>query len=58
MDDFDTGLQFALQVTGAELATEPPAPDTALAHVLAFAAEHGPEAVTEEVIERAKAGDL
>ncbi|MGW6600592.1 hypothetical protein [Streptomyces sp. NPDC055036] len=58
MDDFDTGLQFALQVAGADLATDPPAPDTPLAHVLAFAAEHGPEAVTEEVIKKAQGGRL
>lgn len=58
MDNFDTGLQFALQVAGAELATEPPAPDTPLARVLAFAAENGPESVTESVIDLAKAGLL
>ncbi|MFE5663390.1 hypothetical protein ACFQ7W_05605 [Streptomyces niveus] len=58
MDNFDTGLQFALQVTGAELATDSPDPDTPLAHVLAFAAEHGPEAVTEEVIAKAQDGRL
>ncbi|WP_438470766.1 hypothetical protein [Streptomyces asiaticus] len=58
MDDFETGLRFALQVTGAELASDPPAPDTPLARVLAFAAEHGPGAVTEEHIELAKLGVL
>lgn len=58
MDNFDTGLQFALQVAGAELATEPPAPDTPLARVLAFAAEHGTDAVTEDVIAEAKEGRL
>lgn len=58
MDKFDTGLQFALQVTGHTLATEPPAPDTPLAHVLAFAAEHGTDAVTEDVIAAAMAGQL
>ncbi|QAY15905.1 hypothetical protein SEA_JANUS_1 [Streptomyces phage Janus] len=58
MDNFDTGLQFALQVAGAELATEPPAPDTPLARVLTFAAEHGHDAVTEDVIAAAMAGEL
>ncbi|WDS51715.1 hypothetical protein SEA_TRIUMPH_1 [Streptomyces phage Triumph] len=58
MDNFHTGLQFALQVSGTELATEPPAPDTPLAHVLTFAAEHGPEAVTEDIIAAAMAGEL
>ncbi|UFD97939.1 hypothetical protein PQC18_gp01 [Streptomyces phage Pablito] len=58
MDNFHTGLQFALQVAGAELATEPPAPDTPLAHVLTFAAEHGTDAVTEDVIAAAMAGEL
>lgn len=58
MDAQDAGLRFALQVSGTELATEPPAPDTPLAHVLAFAAAHGPEAVTEDVITAALAGEL
>ncbi|MFI1757504.1 hypothetical protein [Streptomyces sp. NPDC020571] len=37
----DIGLRFALQVTGLKLATEPPAPDTPLARILAYASEHG-----------------
>ncbi|MFF3249723.1 hypothetical protein ACFYWP_01660 [Actinacidiphila glaucinigra] len=55
-DDID--LRFALQVTGFELATEPPAPDTPLARVLAFAAEHGHDALTEEHIDLAQRGLL
>ncbi|MER5551574.1 hypothetical protein ABT001_07825 [Streptomyces sp. NPDC002793] len=58
MDKFDTSLRFALQATGAELAEEPPVPDTPLARVLAFAAEHDEDAVTEEHIELAKQGRM
>lgn len=39
-------------------AEEPPAPDNPLSRVLAFAAEHGEDAVTEERIELAKQGWL
>ncbi|TWF85359.1 hypothetical protein FHX78_112311 [Streptomyces capillispiralis] len=54
----DIGLRFALQATGFELATEPPASDTPLAHILAFADEHGYEALTDEHFEAAKRGTL
>ncbi|MGW1588174.1 hypothetical protein [Streptomyces sp. NPDC002386] len=50
----DCDLAFALQVTGFELATEPPAPDTPLARILAYAAEHGHESLTDEHFDMAK----
>ncbi|MFE9169449.1 hypothetical protein [Streptomyces kebangsaanensis] len=56
-DAFDIGLRFALQVTGTELADEPP-PGTPLARVRAYAAEHGEEAVTVDVIAAAQEGRL
>ena len=52
----DHDLAFALQVTGFELATEPPAPDTPLARVLAFTAEHGYDALDDEHFEAAVRG--
>ncbi|MFF4585734.1 hypothetical protein [Streptomyces sp. NPDC001388] len=55
-DPFGTGLRFALQVTGFELATEPPEPDTP--HILAYAAEHGYDALTDEHFDLAKLGPL
>jgi hypothetical protein len=54
----DYDLAFALQVTGFELATEPPAPDIPLARILAFAAEHGYGALADEHFEAAKRGTL
>ncbi|MFF3461550.1 hypothetical protein [Streptomyces sp. NPDC002619] len=54
----DYDLAFALQVTGFELATEPPAPDTPLARIRAFAAEHGYDALTDEHFEAAMRGTL
>ncbi|MFD9619168.1 hypothetical protein ACFWB2_18060 [Streptomyces virginiae] len=54
----DHDLAFALQVTGFELATEPPAPDTPLARIRAFADEHGHDALTHEHIEAAIRGAL
>ncbi|MFI6059145.1 hypothetical protein [Streptomyces sp. NPDC051286] len=49
-----------VELSGPRLgdAEEPPAPDSPLARVLAFAAEHGEDAVTEERIELAKQGRL
>ncbi|MFF5189705.1 hypothetical protein ACFY30_39070 [Streptomyces sp. NPDC000345] len=57
-DPFDTGLRFALQVTGFELATEPPEPDTPLGRILAYAAENGYDALTDEHFDLAKVGLL
>ncbi|MFF9486980.1 hypothetical protein [Streptomyces sp. NPDC014676] len=54
----DIGLRFALQVTGFELATEPPAPDTPLARILNYADEHGYEDLTDEHFDMAKLGLL
>ncbi|MGW2783572.1 hypothetical protein ACWC3X_20325 [Streptomyces populi] len=54
----DPDLAFALQVTGFEPATEPPAPGTPLARVLAFAAEHGYESLTDEHFDLAQLGLL
>ncbi|MGV9450528.1 hypothetical protein [Streptomyces sp. NPDC003635] len=54
----DYDLEFALQVTGFELATEPPAPDTPLGRIRAFVAEHGYEALTDEHFEAAIRGTL
>jgi hypothetical protein len=54
----DSDLAFALQVTGFELATEPPAADTPLARILTFAAEHGYENLTDEHFDMAKLGLL
>ncbi|MFE9030462.1 hypothetical protein ACFYOA_30085 [Streptomyces iakyrus] len=54
----DIGLCFALQVTGFELATEPPTPDTPLARILAYASEHGYENLTDEHFDMAKLGQL
>ncbi|MGW1794892.1 hypothetical protein ACWCQN_02520 [Streptomyces sp. NPDC001984] len=45
-------------MTGFELATEPPAPDTPLARIRAFAAEHGYDALTDEHFEAAMRGTL
>ncbi|MGW0861283.1 hypothetical protein [Streptomyces sp. NPDC002611] len=57
-DHTDDDLAFALQVTGFELATEPPAPDTPLARILTYAAEHGYENLTDEHFDLAKLGLL
>ncbi|KAB1988244.1 hypothetical protein [Streptomyces triticiradicis] len=54
----DPDLAFALQVTGFELATEPPAPGTPLARILAFASEHGYESLTDEHFDLARLGLL
>lgn len=54
----DDGLAFALQVTGFELATEPPAPDTPLARILRLADEIGYENLTDEHFDMAKLGLL
>ncbi|MEU0674485.1 hypothetical protein ABZ330_16595 [Streptomyces sp. NPDC006172] len=54
----DTDLAFALQVTGFELATEPPAPDTPLARILHLAGEIGYENLTDEHFDLARAGRL
>jgi len=54
----DIGLRFALQVTGFELATEPPAQDTPLARILTYADEHGYENLTDEHFDMAKLGLL
>ncbi|MFG2367946.1 hypothetical protein ACGFY3_40990 [Streptomyces mirabilis] len=45
-------------MTGFELATKPPAPDTPLARIPAFAAEYGYESLTDEHFDRAKLGLL
>jgi hypothetical protein len=58
IDRPDDDLAFALQVTGFELATEPPAPDTPLGRILAYAAEHGYENLTDEHFDLAKLGLL
>ncbi|MFJ5732403.1 hypothetical protein [Streptomyces paradoxus] len=54
----DYDLAFALQVTGFELATEPPAPDTPLARILAYATEHGYENLTDKHFDMVKLGLL
>lgn len=54
----DIGLRFTLQVTGFELATDPPAPGTPLACILAYASEHGHENLTDEHFDVAKLGLL
>ncbi|MEU2224493.1 hypothetical protein [Streptomyces sp. NPDC018347] len=62
MSDADSApghdLAFALQVTGFEPATEPPAPDSPLGRVLAIAEEHGYEALTDEHFDAAARGEL
>lgn len=57
-EHIDADLAFALQVTGFELATEPPAPDTPLARILRLADEIGYENLTDEHFDLAKLGVL
>ncbi|MFF3351092.1 hypothetical protein ACFYWN_00390 [Streptomyces sp. NPDC002917] len=51
-------LRFVFQVTGAELATEPPTPDTPLARILRYVDEHGYESLTDEHFDMVKLGLL
>jgi hypothetical protein len=57
-EHLDDDLRFALQVTGHELSSEPPAPDSPLGRLQAFAAEHGMDALSDQHFEAAIRGDL
>ncbi|MEU5403726.1 hypothetical protein ABZ348_31045 [Streptomyces sp. NPDC005963] len=56
--NLDSDLQFALQITGHTLAEGPADPDSPLGRLLALAAEHGEESLTEEHFSAAMRGAL
>jgi hypothetical protein len=57
-EQLDDDLRFALQVTGHTIAEGPADPDSPLGRLLAFADEHGMDALSDQHFDAAVRGDL
>ncbi|MTE19739.1 hypothetical protein F0L17_11505 [Streptomyces sp. TRM43335] len=55
-DPVTVGLRFAEIVTGTTISDEPPAPESPLGRLEAFAEEHGSAALTPEHVRAAQEG--